>query len=120
MKFICLKSATKGTVWMTESGYPAIITNADISKTYGLVISPSGNVNCVWNMNGINDSDLPTFYNIKHSPDSIEHRFAVIRSGSLMACCNSFEEAKGIAITNKAEIFCKFSELTKFVDMSNE
>ncbi|HHV7347563.1 MAG: hypothetical protein KIC48_12525 [Citrobacter sp.] len=120
MSLLRLTSATKGTVWMTESGYPAIITNADTSKIYGLVISPSGTENCVWNMNGINDSDLPTFYNIKHSPDKIEHRFAVIRSGSLMACCNSFEEAKDIAITNKAEIFSKFSELTNFVDMSNE
>jgi len=120
MSLSVLTSAAAGTVWMTERGYPAIIISLNSSTFHGLVISPDGTKNCIWDSTGVNQSGLPDFFNIKYSPELIEHRFAVIKSGCLVACVNDFEDAETNAHLNDTEIFCKFSELIQFVDTNTK
>lgn len=120
MSLSMLTSAAAGTVWMTERGYPAIIISLNSSTFHGLVISPDGTKNCIWDSTGVNQSGFPNFFNIKHAPELIEHRFAVIKSGYLIACVNEFKDAESSAYLNDADIFCKFSELIQFVDTNQK
>ena len=103
------------TVWATNSGYPAVITEVSSSQISGSVISPSGKVQCTWNDNGVNTVGKPDFFNLKYSPKQITHRYALIKSGALIGAVNA-ESAEEDGRLNNADIICQFAELFEHIN----
>lgn len=108
---IDLKSIPVGSVWMTASGYPAIISDVVSAKVFGLVISPSGPVFSSWNENGKNQSNLAEFYDLKFPPELLSHSHVIIKNGVLIGTAPEFESAKRTAFLNDAELVSKLSDL---------
>jgi len=108
---IDLNSLVAGSVWMTASGYPAIIFEVNLPKITGVVVSPSGTVQSSWDKEGHNEVGLPPFHDLKYPPGLIAHKYAIIKKGQLIGSDSDFESAKRMGDQNGADIVCKYSEL---------
>lgn len=108
---IDLNSLVVGSVWMTVSGYPAIISEVISSKITGLVVSPSGTVQSSWDEEGHNEVGLPSFHDLKYPPGLIAHKYAILKKGQLIGSDSDVESAKKMGDQNGADIVCKYSEL---------
>ncbi|MGY0219383.1 hypothetical protein ACWJJH_18690 [Endozoicomonadaceae bacterium StTr2] len=104
-------------VWMTESGYPAVIFDVISSEIFGVVISPSGLESCSWNIKGKNLIEKPSFFDLEYSPTRISHKYAVIRDGALIGSAPDLEGAQSISDLNDAELVCKYSELVEHISV---
>jgi len=102
------------TVWMTDSGYPAIIKTVDSLIIHGLVVSPSGTINCSWSGTGENLIKEPNFFNLKYPPEQISHKYAIIENKAFIALAPDREDAVKAATLNNADLFCKYSDLIKY------
>ena len=116
MSFSLLKVVAE-TVWMTESGYPAIIKEVGPSKIDGMVVSPSGIISCSWNEIGDNLIGKPKFFNLKHSPDLISHKYAILKNNTLIGSDPDKASADKTAALNNADYVCKYSEITSLVNI---
>lgn len=108
---IDLNSVVVGSVWMTASGYPAIISEVVSSKILGLVVSPGGPVLASWCENGKNQGNLREFYDLKYAPGFISDTHIIIKNGVLIGTARELESAKRTAHLNGAELVSKLSEL---------
>lgn len=111
MEKIKLNSVEIGSVWMTSSGYPAIISNVDLSKIYGLVISPSGPVNASWNEDGKNQINRPKFFDLSHAPGIFSGNYVGAKCGALVVSGPEYESIKRDAALNDCDLFSKWSDL---------
>jgi hypothetical protein len=111
MEKIDLKSVVIGSVWMTASGYPAIISDVDSSEVYGLVVSPGGPVKTSWDVDGKSQSNRPEFFDLKFAPGIFSGNYIGAKSGALVVTGPEYDRIKRDAELNDCDLFSKWSEL---------